>query len=64
MAETVYCADTAATETLGRNLGALCREGDVFLLNGDLGTGKTCLVTAASTALGVDPQEVTSPTFP
>ena len=59
----VYCPDEAATEALGRRLGRLCRDGDVFLLNGDLGTGKTCLVTAAATAMGVDPKEVTSPTF-
>ena len=63
MAEAVYCADEAATEALGRKLGSLCRNGDVILLNGDLGTGKTCLVTAASVAMGVPSQEVTSPTF-
>lgn len=63
MAEAVYCADEVATEALGRKLGSLCRNGDVILLNGDLGTGKTCLVTAASVAMGVPPQEVTSPTF-
>ena len=59
----VYCPDEAATEALGRRLGQLCRDGDVILLNGDLGTGKTCLVTAAAKAMGVDPKEVTSPTF-
>lgn len=59
----VYCPDSEATEALGRRLGSLCQDGDVFLLEGDLGTGKTCLVTAAAAALGVDPQEVTSPTF-
>ena len=59
----VYCPDPEATEALGRRLGSLCQDGDVFLLEGDLGTGKTCLVTAAAAALGVDPQEVTSPTF-
>ena len=59
----VYCPAPGATEALGRRLGSLCREGDVFLLEGDLGTGKTRLVTAAAAALGVDPQDVTSPTF-
>ena len=60
---TLYCPDEAATAALGTHLGSLLTDGDVVLLNGDLGAGKTCLVIAAAKALGVDPAEVTSPTF-
>lgn len=37
--------------------------GAVIALNGNLGAGKTRLVQAIATALGVDPSEVNSPTF-
>jgi tRNA threonylcarbamoyladenosine biosynthesis protein TsaE len=50
------------TEALGAELAAELREGDVVLVRGELGTGKTTLVRGAARALGVsDP--VTSPTF-
>src|SRR5271157_4751768 len=50
------------TETLGAELAAGLRDGDVVLVRGDLGAGKTTLVRGAARALGVsDP--VTSPTF-
>lgn len=50
------------TETLGAELAARLRDGDVVLVAGDLGSGKTTFVRGAAHALGVtDP--VTSPTF-
>ncbi len=50
------------TETLGGELASLLRGGDVVLVRGELGSGKTTLVRGAARALGVsDP--VTSPTF-
>jgi tRNA threonylcarbamoyladenosine biosynthesis protein TsaE len=50
------------TESLGAELAGSLREGDVVLLQGELGTGKTTLVRGAARALGVtDP--VTSPSF-
>jgi tRNA threonylcarbamoyladenosine biosynthesis protein TsaE len=52
----------AETEALGAELAAALRAGDVVLVRGDLGAGKTTLVRGAARALGVsDP--VTSPTF-
>ena len=52
----------AETEALGAELAALLRDGDVALIRGELGSGKTTLVRGAARALGVrDP--VTSPTF-
>lgn len=52
----------AETEALGAELAAALRPGDVVLVRGELGAGKTTLVRGAARALGVsDP--VTSPTF-
>ncbi len=59
----IFCPDVAATEAVGKKLGQCVSDGDVILLTGELGSGKTCLVTAAAAALGVDPQKVVSPTF-
>ena len=42
-------------------IGAQCRAGDLILLNGPLGAGKTVLVQGIGQALGID--DVTSPTF-
>jgi tRNA threonylcarbamoyladenosine biosynthesis protein TsaE len=46
---------------LGKRLGAQLRAGDLILLNGPLGAGKTVLVQGIGSALGFT--EVTSPTF-
>jgi tRNA threonylcarbamoyladenosine biosynthesis protein TsaE len=52
----------AETESVGAELAATLRDGDVVLVRGELGAGKTTLVRGAARALGVsDP--VTSPTF-
>ncbi|MFE0690317.1 tRNA (adenosine(37)-N6)-threonylcarbamoyltransferase complex ATPase subunit type 1 TsaE [Streptomyces xiamenensis] len=47
---------------LGRRLGALLRAGDLLVLSGDLGAGKTTLTRGIGEALGVR-GAVTSPTF-
>ena len=46
---------------LGKRIGAQCKAGDLILLNGPLGAGKTALVQGIGAALGYD--DVTSPTF-
>lgn len=56
-------SDAAATEDLGRRLGARCRGGELIGLIGDLGAGKTCLARGIAAGLGVDPGSVVSPTF-
>jgi tRNA threonylcarbamoyladenosine biosynthesis protein TsaE len=58
----VETSDPTETEALGAELAAGLRDGDVVLVRGELGSGKTTLVRGAARALGVsDP--VTSPTF-
>ena len=55
-------ASAAETERLAADLARELTAGDVVLLSGELGTGKTTFVRGAARALGVtDP--VTSPTF-
>jgi len=50
------------TERAGARLAAALDPGDVVLVSGELGTGKTTFVRGALRALGVA-EEVTSPTF-
>lgn len=50
---------SAAGEALGRTVTA----GDVVLLYGDLGAGKTAFVRGMARGVGADPEEVSSPTF-
>ena len=46
---------------LGKQIGAQVKAGDLILLNGPLGAGKTLLVQGIGAALGFS--DVTSPTF-
>ena len=50
------------TEAAGAELGARLQAGDVVLVSGELGSGKTTFVRGACRALGVE-GPVTSPTF-
>ncbi len=58
----VETADPSETEAIGAALAAELSGGDVVLLVGELGSGKTTLVRGAARALGVS-EPVTSPTF-
>jgi tRNA threonylcarbamoyladenosine biosynthesis protein TsaE len=52
----------ADTRAAARRLAALCRPGDVIVLNGRLGSGKTAFAGGLADGLGVD-EPVTSPSF-
>jgi len=51
------------TFKVGEEIGALLTGGEIILLNGPLGAGKTVLVKGLASALGIDPDEATSPSF-
>src|SRR5438046_8482181 len=51
------------TFDIGVRIGNQLSGGDIILLNGRLGAGKTILVKGIAHALGIDEQEVTSPSF-
>lgn len=58
----VALPDAAATRTAGAALAAYLRAGDVVVLTGDLGAGKTTFTQGLGVGLGVR-GPVTSPTF-
>ena len=51
------------TFALGERLGTELTGGEILLLNGPLGAGKTMMVKGIATALGLEHEEVTSPSF-
>jgi len=62
MSAKLFLADAAATEALGRSLAPVLRPGDVVLLSGGLGMGKTSFARGVLAALGLV-GEAPSPTF-
>ena len=59
---TVTTTSPDETRAVGRRLAGLLRAGDVVLLAGRLGSGKTVFVSGIADGLGVEDQ-ITSPTF-
>jgi tRNA threonylcarbamoyladenosine biosynthesis protein TsaE len=62
-AEKRFCAGPQDTEALGAELAQEFKPGDVLLLQGPLGAGKTCLTRGLARGLGADADSVLSPTF-
>jgi tRNA threonylcarbamoyladenosine biosynthesis protein TsaE len=55
--------DAVETFELGKHVGVQLRGGDILLLDGPLGAGKTIFVKGLAAGLDVDADEVTSPSF-
>ncbi|MDX1450342.1 MAG: tRNA (adenosine(37)-N6)-threonylcarbamoyltransferase complex ATPase subunit type 1 TsaE [Acidimicrobiia bacterium] len=58
----VSCPSPVETRALAARLASLCRPGDVLVLSGGLGVGKTTFVGGLADGLGIE-ETVTSPTF-
>jgi tRNA threonylcarbamoyladenosine biosynthesis protein TsaE len=59
----VVTTSEAETEAVAAELAASMRGGEVVLLLGELGAGKTAFVRGLARGLGGDPEQVASPTF-
>jgi tRNA threonylcarbamoyladenosine biosynthesis protein TsaE len=55
--------DARETFDLGERIGTQLSGGEILLLDGPLGAGKTIFAKGIASALGIDPEEVTSPSF-
>jgi tRNA threonylcarbamoyladenosine biosynthesis protein TsaE len=60
---TLRSASEEETEAIGRRLSASLPPRTVIALTGPLGAGKTVFARGVACGLGIDPAEVTSPTF-
>ena len=59
----VETSSEAETSAVGESLGRTLHAGDVVLLYGDLGAGKTAFVRGLARGMGANPEDVSSPTF-
>lgn len=59
----VISKNQEATFDLGVRIGSELSGGEIILLDGALGAGKTVLVKGIAHALGIDEEDVTSPSF-
>jgi tRNA threonylcarbamoyladenosine biosynthesis protein TsaE len=59
----MIAASEADTITFGRDLGRTLAPGTTVLLYGELGAGKTAFVRGLAEGLGLDSDDVSSPTF-
>jgi len=51
------------TFTFARSIGEQLNGGEIFLLRGELGAGKTVFAKGLAAGVGIDPADVTSPSF-
>lgn len=63
LAAEIISQNQADTFHLGEQIGGELAGGEIILLDGPLGAGKTIMVKGIATALGLDQEDVTSPSF-
>lgn len=61
--ETFVTTSEQETSAVAEKLARTLRPGTFVLLHGNLGAGKTAFVRGLASGLGIDPDEVSSPTF-
>lgn len=62
-ARTVFSLSEGETFELGRSVGRGLKGGELLLLEGDLGSGKTTFTRGLAAGIGTDPDEVSSPSY-
>lgn len=60
---TIFSLSEDETFALGQTIGRGLKGGELLLLEGELGLGKTVLVKGIADGLGIDADEVTSPSY-
>ena len=60
---TLFSLSEDETLEIGRGVGRVLKGGELVVLEGDLGYGKTVFARGIAVALGVAPEEVSSPSF-
>jgi tRNA threonylcarbamoyladenosine biosynthesis protein TsaE len=63
MTQAVRTASEDETSAFAARFASSLPPGSVVLLTGDLGAGKTAFVRGMAAGLGIDPDEISSPTF-
>jgi tRNA threonylcarbamoyladenosine biosynthesis protein TsaE len=59
----IISGSPSETFKIGEQIGRKLKGNELILLNGDLGAGKTLLTKGIASAIGIDPEEVVSPSF-
>lgn len=62
-ANTIFSLSEDETLELGRGIGRTLKGGELMLLEGDLGYGKTVFARGVAMGIGIPPEEVSSPSF-
>jgi tRNA threonylcarbamoyladenosine biosynthesis protein TsaE len=63
MSEEWISSSPEETFQLGKKLAQHLKGGEILLLTGELGAGKTVFVKGLASGMGIDAEEVTSPSF-
>ena len=59
----LYSNSPENTIKIGEKIGSVLKGNEIILLSGELGAGKTLLTKGIATSLGINPNEVVSPSF-
>ncbi|MEW5806714.1 MAG: tRNA (adenosine(37)-N6)-threonylcarbamoyltransferase complex ATPase subunit type 1 TsaE [Acidobacteriota bacterium] len=60
---TVFSLSAEETYQIGKSFGSRMKGGELIILTGELGMGKTVLAKGIASGMGIDPDDVNSPSF-